>query len=779
MRRFTVAEIIDRLRQAALARAESTPLLRRWLLSDAATRGCGNASPAFSGLALLDRSDGVAQRKLAADRILRGQFDLLGYRSLSFGTPIDWHLEPISGRRSPQIPWVKLNNSDASLTGDKKVVWELNRQQYLLTLGQAFRQSGDERYAAEVVRHIGTWIEGNPPGLGINWVSSLELAFRCISWLWALALIRRSHAWRGLDLRSVANSLHDQALHIERYLSTYTSPNTHLTGEALGLYYIGCCVPELQHAARWRKLGRHILLQQLPLQVRPDGVYFEQASWYQRYTADFYVHFVLLAQRTGDPLPGFVRTMLEGLFDHLLWLMRPDGTFPNIGDDDGGKLLKLDEREAGDWRAALSNAAVLFERGDFKFGAQNLADETRWLFGDGAAATFAAIEARPPAQLAKAFPDGGYFVMRSAWSERANYCLLDCGPQGFMNCGHGHADALAIELSGLGSAFLVDPGTCSYSAETPDRNRFRGSCMHSTLTLDGLPASVPAGPFMWQHIAKATLGAWIDHRAFVYFSGSHDGYRRLDDPVTHRREIFFPLREYWVVLDRCDASAAHEVAVHFHGASGVTIEPSGDARRITLVGAKGLLDIAMPTGEGRWQISDSYTSPCYGEKLAAGHASYVTQTTGPVVMACVLVPRDVASPAPAITAPGGNAGAAQREIRVSYGPHEDVLQWRAQSSDAHWLWVRRQSQSGAVRQIILLQGRHFAVDEFTFSAERALASAVASFADRSLTLELSDAVGLSLSLPLGIDQLVINGRSIAVGTERQLSLGASVIGGSI
>ena len=38
--------------------------------------------------------------------------------------------------------------------------------------------------------------------------------------------------------------------HLETYLSTYFSPNTHLTGEALGLYYLGTVFPEFSDAER-------------------------------------------------------------------------------------------------------------------------------------------------------------------------------------------------------------------------------------------------------------------------------------------------------------------------------------------------------------------------------------------------------------------------------------------------------------------------------------------------------------------------------------------------
>src|SRR2546430_5092825 len=42
----------------------------------------------------------------------------------------------------------------------------------------------------------------------------------------------------GVFLRAV-KFLFLQGRHIETYLSTYYSPNTHLTGEALGLLYLG------------------------------------------------------------------------------------------------------------------------------------------------------------------------------------------------------------------------------------------------------------------------------------------------------------------------------------------------------------------------------------------------------------------------------------------------------------------------------------------------------------------------------------------------------------
>ena len=70
---------------------------------------------------------------------------------------------------------------------DVKRVWELNRHQHLPRLGKAYLLLGEERYAREVVAQMLGWIEQNPTRTGVHWYSSLEIAIRSLSWLWAVS----------------------------------------------------------------------------------------------------------------------------------------------------------------------------------------------------------------------------------------------------------------------------------------------------------------------------------------------------------------------------------------------------------------------------------------------------------------------------------------------------------------------------------------------------------------------------------------------------------------
>jgi hypothetical protein len=80
-----------------------------------------------------------------AEKICRHRFDLLGYEDFNYGSPIDWHLAAVHGRRAPCKLFHQVRYLDFAEVGDSKVTWELNRQQHLATLAKAFRLTGDAR----------------------------------------------------------------------------------------------------------------------------------------------------------------------------------------------------------------------------------------------------------------------------------------------------------------------------------------------------------------------------------------------------------------------------------------------------------------------------------------------------------------------------------------------------------------------------------------------------------------------------------------------------------
>ena len=473
------------------------------------------------------------------------RFDLLGYKDLDFGDPIDWHFDPVHHKRSPRLPWYQIPFLDFNQVGDHKVIWELNRHQHLVALAQT-------GYRDEVIAQWTHWQAENPYPIGINWASTLEVAFRALSWLWVRSVLGDFHP-------GLLPALHRHAWYIERFLSTYFSPNTHLLGEGVALFAIGVLCPEIAEASRWQAKGWRITLQQAEAQVRPDGFHFEQSVYYHVYARDFFQFARDLAATNGLPIPPSFEGTIEKMNTALSTLSQ-SGRLPNFGDDDGGRVI---------------------------------------------------LSPRPASTPSPAHAVGGIHIM----SSRDSKLYIDAGPQGAFTAGHGHADALSIQLITNGRPILIDPGTYCYVC--PDRDRFRGTAAHNTLQVDGRDQAQPQGPFAWTALPETTVDRWHSTETYDYFAGRHTGYA----PVTHYRQVFGLKNRFWLVRDLVTGPLRHHLAIHWH-----YLDPHD-------------LTILPPTGHAWTQSVEPFPwAPVYGQKDPAQVLRFATETTLPAEFAVLLIP---------------------------------------------------------------------------------------------------------------------------------------------
>lgn len=546
-----------------------------------------------------------------ADRILSGEYDLLGYRGLRIDGP-DWHLDPVHGRRAPARFWTTVPFLDPSC-GDHKIIWELNRHQHWLALGRAYWLTGDSRYRTACLGQLASWMSANPPLVGINWASMLELAFRSISWIWALqffAVDSDETPW----IADLLLGLVRQLRHVERNLSYYFSPNTHLLGEALALYVAGRALPELRSSRRWTATGRAILIAEIDRQIADDGGHAERSAHYHRYTLDFYLMALAVARvtRDADAVGPFEEVALRLAFACRL-LADDRGRLPQLGDDDGGALAPLCDRAPDAARSSLWIAAALLERPELRIG--RTPEEAFWFLADPALMPLVARAAAAPpptAPLSGALPDTGYYVSRSP---SGDHLVVDAGPHGFQNGGHAHADALSLTLTVRGNPLLIDPGTGCYTIDPAMRDRFRSSQLHNTLTLDGRSQSLPRGPFHWAHTATSEPQRWRTNSAFDYVEARHDGYA----PIEHRRHVLAMHGDLLIVADLVGAPAGdpgeHEAAVHWHLDPRWAVDVQGARARLATAGD--LVELGTPDGaferfSGDVESGLGWHAPAYG-----------------------------------------------------------------------------------------------------------------------------------------------------------------------
>ena len=348
-----------------------------------------------------------------------------------------------------------------------------------------------------------------------------------------------------LDPQFLLRLFQQHGHYIRRNLEfSYIATSNHYLSDVAGLLWLGLMVPELSDAKRWRDFGLKELLREMEKQVLPDGADFESSTGYHRFVTELFLYSFLLCRENGIEIDRKYWRTLRSMLLYIRGYLRPDGFAPLIGDTDGGQFLPLRPRRADDHGYLLEVGADVFD------------DPTL----------------HEPLIDSIAFPHAGIYIMRRG----DLYLCFNASDAGINGRGsHGHNDALSIEVSAGGRAFIVDPGTYIYTGDLQRRHDFRSTAYHSTVQIDGIEQNTTErnAPFVIGDEAHPRVLLWEAAPRFDRIIAEHYGYQRLKDAVIHRRTVTFDKRErWWLIEDEFPGAAVeHQYEVRFHFAPGLQI----------------------------------------------------------------------------------------------------------------------------------------------------------------------------------------------------------------
>jgi hypothetical protein len=510
-----------------------------------------------------------ARRRImaAAERALAREIDLLGTGPTKLGTPIDWLCDVRTGDRWESAFCRTIDYVNRGRPSDVKIPWEISRLQWLLPTGQAYRLTGDERFALAARDIIDEWIAGNPYAWTVNWSCTMEPALRILSWTWLFHQFARSQAWADEDFRGrFLSTLYLHGQFVEKHIERSTINGNHLTADAAGLVFAGLFFGQIGDAARWAAVGWDELVREIERQIYSDGVDFEASVPYHRLVAELFLLPARYRQSCGLAVPNVYSDRLRGMARFTTAYSRPDGTSPVWGDADDGRALPLDTQALTDHRYLTGLVALAFDDAELMALPWGDGDEIAWHFG-----TAALARKRPDAALASAaFKQGGFYILRNA----ENHVFIDCGPIGLAGLGgHGHNDALAFEAWLDGAALIIDRGSYVYTASFEERNAFRSTAAHNTPQIDGEEINrfyAPDNLWNLHDDARPELVAFEPRPSGGRFVGRHFGYRRLAGGVSVEREIVLDGAKL-TITDSIAGSGRHGIVCPFQFAPGATV----------------------------------------------------------------------------------------------------------------------------------------------------------------------------------------------------------------
>ena len=302
----------------------------------------------------------------------------------------------------------------------------------------------------------------------------------------------------------------------------------HVLRNVVALVFSGVCLEDSRATDR----ALRMLKRELGAQVLADGGHEERTTAYHRAIVADLSDVQVLLRQAGRPAESWLDETVARMRRWLAALAGPDGGLPLLNDAWEGPAI---EQPADDALIDLS--------------------------------------------------DTGYLALRAEGLQT----VLDLAPVAPRHLPpHAHADVLSFVLWADGRPVVVDPGVLSYSGR--DRDWFRSTRAHNTVEVDGADQCVFWGAFRAAHLPTVRRLRLDRREDVVVVSAEHDGYRRLPDPVTHRRTFAWIPDAGLVVVDRLIASEPHDGASFLHLAPGAEFRDAhvGDVRVLLLGGEPGL-----------------------------------------------------------------------------------------------------------------------------------------------------------------------------------------------
>ncbi len=473
--------------------------------------------------------EGELQHQKVNDQWL-GAHTFFGKKSSVLSMP-NWQLNCLTNNSVcyEDKPWFFISDFDKNI-GDIKGIWEASRFDWVLCYAQS-AASGNGEDLNRLNIWLNDWLSKNPPYLGINWKCGQEASIRVMHLAMAAKIL-------GQSQRSSTVLMEFIKAHLKRISPTImyaiAQDNNHGTSEAAALFIGGSwlSINGDVDGLKWEKQGRKWLENRAQRLIENDGSFSQYSMTYHRVMLDTFCMAEVWREELG--LPAFSSHLYTKLRAATVWLfqMTPGltGDAPNLGANDGARLLPLTGTDYRDFRPCVQLSSSVFlgkvaykDAGDWDLPLQ-------WL---GCSKSSIALEAPKSVDMEV----GGYALLR-----RKNAFVMFNYPN--FKFRPSQCDALHVDFWYDGENILRDGGTYSYNAGQKFIDYYGGVESHNTVQFDSHQQMPRLSRFLlgdWLKIK--TKSSLVENEEWSMFSAAYeDRYA-----CTHKRSVSLSERRLQVI----------------------------------------------------------------------------------------------------------------------------------------------------------------------------------------------------------------------------------------
>lgn len=498
-------------------------------------------------------------------------FEIFG-EEFDYNKSINWHQDIKTKRKFP-FTFSKDLNIRHTNNISAKVIWEINRLQFLTKIAFNYRKTGNTKYKDLFRKICESWIDNNPYLIGVNWYSNIEINIRLITWYlsWEIldinAIVKKDNIFKNFIENKFIPTIYSHCVYSFRNFSKYSSANNHLISEYAGLY-VASSFWQFKESKKWQLISKNGLESEIHKQHSDQGVNKEEAAEYIQFVTDFFLLSYIIAEKKNEPFSTDFKQKLNQIFNYINNFLDINGNYPRYGDGDDGKAFILSENQSfNNFKSLQITGATLFNDSSMKSKGDIFDLKNKVLLGISGEKKFEKLPHNKKLKSSIFYPAAGHYILRKqTLSSQEIHLHFNAAPLGFLSiAAHGHADCLSFQLNIDGKRILVDSGTYIYHDEFEYRKYFISTLAHNTICIDRTNQAILGGPTLWhRHYNPTLINAKIDIDV-DQVEASHNGYVKIG--VQHKRKIILDkINDIIQITDfiGVNDNKMHNIALPFH-----------------------------------------------------------------------------------------------------------------------------------------------------------------------------------------------------------------------